>query len=81
MSFVQSHNDEFMVGNLNALEERGDMVSMRLVDYQQMLAQRYNRKARPRDFVSRDLILQKAIRSIKYQNTGKLAQIGKDPTE
>ena len=49
VGFMQGHNDECMVRNLDAFEERRDMVSVRLADYQQKLAQGYNRKVRPRE--------------------------------
>lgn len=67
------HNDECMIRNLEALEERRDMASVWLANYQQKLAQGYNKKVRPRDFVLEDLILQKSVGSIKDQNAGKLA--------
>ena len=31
--FTQSHNDECIIRNLDTLEERRDMVSVRLADY------------------------------------------------
>ena len=46
-----------MVGDLDACEERRDMVSVQLVDYQQKLAWGYNRNVKPREFVVRDLVL------------------------
>ena len=46
-----------MVGNLDALEERRDMVSVQLANYQQKLAEGYNRKVRPWEFVVGDLVL------------------------
>ena len=70
---MQSHNDERMVGNLDALEERRVVFLVRFVDYQQKLAQRYNRKVRPWGFMHRNLILHKAIRSMKDHNARKLA--------
>ena len=70
---MQSHNDECMIGNLDALEERTDMVTVRLADYQQKLVQGYNKKVRPWEFVLRDLVLRKAIGSMKGHNAGKLA--------
>ena len=60
-----------MDGNLDALEERRDMVFVRLANYQQKLAQGYNKKVRPREFVLGDLILRKAIGSMKDHNVGK----------
>lgn len=62
-----------MIGNLEALEERRDMASVWLANYQQKLAQVYNKKVRPQDFVLEDLVLQKAVGSMKDQNAGKLA--------
>ena len=62
-----------MVEGLDALEEKGEMVVVRLVDDQQKLAQGYNRKVRPQGFVAGDLILWKALGSMKDQNVGKLA--------
>ena len=49
------------------------MVAVQLADYQQRLAQGYNRRVRPWEFVPRDLVLQKAIGSMKDQSAGKLA--------
>ena len=62
-----------MVENLDALEEKRERVAVRLVDYQQKLAQGYNKKVRPQGFVAGDLILWKAIGNMKDQNAGKLA--------
>ena len=45
--FVQGHNYEDMVNSLDILEERRDMVFIRLASYQQRLAQGYNRKVKP----------------------------------
>ena len=73
VDFTESHNDELMIGNLDALEERRDMVSVRLANYQQKLAQRYTRKVRPQEFVVGNLVLQKAIGSMKDHNASKLA--------
>lgn len=71
--FTQGHNDECMVSSLDALEERRDMVSMRLANYQQKLVQGYNRKVRTMGFMPKDLVLRKAISSMKDQSAGKLA--------
>ena len=46
-----------MVGNLDALEERREMVFVWLADYQQKLAWGYNKKVRPWKFVVGDLVL------------------------
>ena len=70
---IQSHIYECMIKNLDALEKRRGMVPVRLVDYQHKLAQRYNRKVRPREFVARDLVLWRAVESMKDHNASKLA--------
>ena len=59
-----------MIENLDTLEEKREMVAM-LADYQQNLAQGYNRKVRPWGFVTGDLFCKKLWE--KYQNVGKLA--------
>ena len=48
-------------------------MSIQLTSYQQRLAQGYNKKVRSREFVLGDLVLRRAVGSMKYQNTGKLA--------
>ena len=57
VDFTLSNNDKYMIGNQDALEERREMVSVRLGNYQQKLAQGYNKKVRPRKFVPRDFVL------------------------
>ena len=71
--FVRSSNDERMVRNLDAFEERRELVAIWLVDQQQKLAQGYNRKVRPQDFLVGDLVLQKTLGGMKDQNAGKFA--------
>lgn len=71
--FLQSNNDNRMVRNLDSLEERRDMASIRLADYQQKLAWGYNRNIRPREFVASDLVLQKVVGNVREQNSGKFA--------
>ena len=57
VDFTLSNNDKYMIGNQDALEEQREMVSVQLGNYQQKLAQGYNKKVRPREFVPRDLVL------------------------
>lgn len=61
-----------MVGNLDSLEERRDMVPVQLANYQQKLSRGYNRNVRLREFVAGDLVLQKAMGNIRDQNASKL---------
>lgn len=71
-SFSPGNNNAQMSKNLDFLEERRDMASIQLANYQQKLAQEYNRNVKPKEFVSGDLVLRKAIESMKDQNVGKL---------
>ena len=72
VDFTRSSNDECMVEGLDALEKKREMVAVRLADDQQKLAQGYNKKVRPQGFVAGDLILWKALGSMKDQNASKL---------
>lgn len=49
------------------------MVFDRLADYWQKLVKGYNKNVKPREFVAGDLVLQKAVRSMKDLSAGKLA--------
>lgn len=71
--FMQGHNNEGLVGSLDALEERRDMVSIQLASYQQRLSQGYNKRVRSQEFVPGNLILQRAVGSMKDQSAEKLA--------
>ena len=46
-----------MSENLGLLEERRDMVFVRVANYQQKLARGYNRNVKPKEFVAGDLVL------------------------
>ena len=71
--FEQGSNNERLIGSLDMLEERREMVLVWLADYQQRLAQGYNRNVRPREFVLGDLFLCKAVGNMRYRNAVKLA--------
>ena len=64
-NFSRSNNDARIVRNLDSLEERRDMVSIQLTDYQQKLARGYNRNVKRREFVAGDLVLRKVVRNMK----------------
>ena len=49
------------------------MATIRLVDYQQKLARRYNLDMKKREFGAGDLVLQKAVGNAQDVNAGKLA--------
>nr|XP_023888564.1 uncharacterized protein LOC112000644 [Quercus suber] len=71
--FDPVQNDEMMVGCLDKLEEYWEMVTIQLAEYQQKLAWRYNRDVRAREFIAGDLVLKRAVGSMRDTSTGKLA--------
>ena len=71
--FSPAKNAELMVRQLDLLEKHRELVTIRLVEYQQKLAQRYNRDMRKREFSARDLVLRKVVRNTRDVNVGKLA--------
>lgn len=55
------------------------MALIRLANYQQKLAQRYDKNVKPREFVVGNLVLRKVVGSMKDQSLQKLAPNWKDP--
>ena len=55
------------------------MATIRLVDYQQKLARRYNPDMKKREFGAGDLVLQKAVGNAQDVNAGKLAPTWEGP--
>lgn len=55
--FTRSDNGTQTVWTLDFLEEKRDMISVQLTNYQQKLAKRYNRNIKPREFVAGVLVL------------------------
>ena len=70
--FSSAENSELMLKHLNLLEERQQLATIRLVEYQQKLARRYNRDVRKREFGAKDLVLRKVIGNTRDVNAGKL---------
>ncbi|XP_023929642.1 uncharacterized protein LOC112040954 [Quercus suber] len=62
--FDPTQNEEMMAGSLDKLEECHERVTIRLVEYQQKLAQRYSRDVRTREFSVEDLVLKRAVGNI-----------------
>ena len=58
---------------LDLLEEYREATTIKLVEYQQKLARRYNRGVRVREFSAGDLVLRRVVGSIRDTNAGKLA--------
>ena len=61
------------------LEERWESGTIRLAEYQQRLARKYNRDVRKKDFGAEDLVLQKVMRNTRDINVGKLAPTWEGP--
>ena len=64
---------------LDLLEEYRDTATIRLAEYQQKLARRYNQDVRVREINAGDLVLRKAVESMRDTNTEKLAQTWEGP--
>ncbi|XP_023914564.1 uncharacterized protein LOC112026112 [Quercus suber] len=77
--FNPAQNDEMIVGLLDRLEECREAATVRPAEYQQKLARRYNQGIRAREFSAGDLVLRKAIGSMRDTNAGKLAQTWEGP--
>ena len=67
-------NEGQLTGCLDLLEEYREAATIRLAEYQQKLARRYNQGVRVREFSAGDLVLRKAVGSMRDTNVGKLAQ-------
>ena len=62
-----------MLKQLDLLEEHRELATIRLAEYRQKLARRYNRDVRKREFGAGDLVLRKVVGNIQDINAGKLA--------
>ena len=79
VEFGPAKNDGLMVEHLDLLEEYREAVTIRLVEYQQKLTQRYNRDVKTREFSVGDLVLRKAIGNMRDTNARKLAPTWEGP--
>ena len=77
--FDPVQNADLMMEHLDWLEECQEAVTIRLVEYQQRLAQRYNRDIKGREFSAGDLVLRKVVRNMRDVAAGKLAQTWEGP--
>ena len=64
---------------LDLLEEYWDTATIRLAEYQQKLARHYNQDIRVKEFNTGDLVLRKAVESMRDTNVGKLTQTWEEP--
>ena len=79
MGFALTQNDGLMVEQLDLLEECRESTTIRLAEYQQKLAQHYNRDVRTREFGAGDLVLRKVLGNMWDMNAGKLAPTWEGP--
>ena len=68
-----------MVERLDLLEEYREVAVIRLAEYQQKLARRYNRDVKTREFSAGDLVLRRAVGNMQDTNAGKLAPTWERP--
>ena len=68
-----------MVKHLDLLKECRESVTIHLAEYQQKLAQLYNRDVKTREFDTGDLVLRKAEGNMRDTNAGKLALTWEGP--
>ncbi|XP_075650150.1 uncharacterized protein LOC142620711 [Castanea sativa] len=77
--FASDENEKLMAKELNLLEEHRDVATIRLAEYQQKLARRYNRAVRRREFATGDLVLHKVVGNMRETSAGKLAPSWEGP--
>ena len=77
--FNPVQNELMMVEHLDLLEEYREAAVIRLAEYQQKLARRYNRDVNAREFGAGDLVLLKAVGNMRDTNAGKLAPTWEGP--
>ena len=77
--FDPVQNDGLMLEHLDWLEECREAATIRLAEYQQRLAQRYNRDIKAREFSAGDLVLRKVVGNMRDASVGKLAQTWEGP--
>ena len=77
--FNPAQNDLMMVERLDLLDEYREAATIRLAEYQQSLAQRYNQDVKTREFSAGDLVLRKAVGNVRDTNAGKLVPTWEGP--
>ena len=68
--FDPAENSKLMLKQLNPLEEHRELVTIRLAEYQQKLARRYNKDMRKREYGAGDLVLRKVVGNTRDVNVG-----------
>ena len=77
--FNLAQNADLMTERLDRLEECREAATIRLTEYQQKLAQRYNQDVKGREFSARELVLRKVVGNMRAIAARKLAQTWEGP--
>ena len=77
--FDPVQNADLMMEHLDWLEECREAATVRLAEYQQKLAQRYNRNVKGREFSAGELVLRRVVGNMRDMTAGKLAQSWEGP--
>ena len=77
--FDPVQNADLMMEHLDRLEECREAATVRLAEYRQKLAQRYNRNVKGREFSAGELVLRKVVGNMRDIAAGKLAQTWEGP--
>ena len=77
--FSEEGNDEKLRLNLDCLDEVRDKASSRMTEYQQKMAEYYNKRVKLRQLDIRDLVLCKISIATKDPNQGKLGPTREGP--
>ena len=68
-----------MSQNLDTIEEKRELASVRLAAYQQKMARHFNKNVRCRSFKEGDWVLRKVFQNTKELGDGKLGPIWEGP--
>ena len=79
MEFDAEENECNLRKDLNLLEERRDMATIRLASYQHQMKRGYDKNIRPRSFQVGDLVLRKVVANTSNPNDGKLGPNWEEP--
>uniref|UniRef100_A0A2N9I3X1 Uncharacterized protein n=1 Tax=Fagus sylvatica TaxID=28930 RepID=A0A2N9I3X1_FAGSY len=70
--FDVEENESSLRMDLNLVEERRDMATIKLASYQHQMKRGYDKNIRPRSFQVGDLVLRKVVANTRNPNDGKL---------
>ena len=79
VGFDPIQNADLMTEHLDWLKECREVATIRLAEYQQRLAHRYDRDIKGREFSAGDLVLRKVVGNMRDAGAGKLAQMWEGP--